>query len=167
MAEENRIEIGQLDWVAIPPELRAGLSHRLLTRRKLRVWLLVLEARRIPCRSEQAGRGWQLLVPTEYYRQACEELLQYEQENRNWPPPPPADQKLHENTASSIWVLILLAIFHNIVAQRFNPFGPGPLDWVEHGTAHAGKILNGEWWRLATALTLHSGPLHLAYFREE
>lgn len=76
-------------------------------------------------------------------------------------PPPPAERKLHKNTASTLWVFILLALFHNLTVQRYNPLGTTSLDWVTAGAAQAGKILSGEWWRLITALTLHSGSLHL------
>ncbi len=68
---------------------------------------------------------------------------------------------IYENTAATIWIFILLAIFHNITQQQINLFGHHPVNWIELGNAHAGKILHGEWWRLITALTLHSGVLHL------
>ncbi len=68
---------------------------------------------------------------------------------------------MQENTASTLWIFIFLAIFYNITQQQINLFGHHPIDWIELGNAHAEKILHGEWWRLITALTLHSGPLHL------
>ena len=51
--------------------------------------------------------------------------------------------------------------FHNITQQQINLIGHHPVNWMELGNAHAEKILQGEWWRLITALTLHSGVLHL------
>jgi membrane associated rhomboid family serine protease len=96
------------------------------------------------------------------FQQACQELIQYEKENHNWPPPPPPDQKLHENTSSTLWVLIFLVLFHNVTTHQVNLFGHNPYDWIRLGNVHGAKILAGEWWRLVTALTLHSGPLHLA-----
>jgi len=161
MLEEKHLEIEKLDWVPIPPGLKDGLSDQTIPKRKLKNWALVLQSRQIPCRSEKLDNKWQLLVPTDQYQLACQELILYETENRNWPPPPPAERKLHENTASTIWIFILLAIFHNITQQQFNLFGHHPVNWLELGNAHAEKILQGEWWRLITALTLHSGVLHL------
>ncbi|MDA3904082.1 MAG: rhomboid family intramembrane serine protease [Desulfuromusa sp.] len=161
MIEEKNIDIEQLDWVPIPPELKDGLSEQPMSKRKLKSWMLVLQARQIPCRSETGDRNYQLLVPVDQYQNACQELIQYEAENHNWPPPPPAERKLQENTASTIWIFIFLAIFYNITQQQINQFGHHPINWVELGHAHAEKILNGECWRLITALTLHSGPLHL------
>lgn len=161
MIEEQQIEIEQLDWVPIPPELKDGLSDQTIPKRKLKNWLLVLQSRQIPCRSEKFDNKWQLFVPTDQYQNACQELIQYEKENQNWPPPPPVERKLHENTASTIWIFILLVIFHNVTQHQINLFGHHPVNWFELGNAHAGKILQGEWWRLVTALTLHSGVLHL------
>jgi rhomboid protease GluP len=161
MIEEKKLDIKQLDWIPIPPELKDGLSEQPMSKRKLKSWTLVLQARQIPCRSGKVDRNYQLLVPVDQYQNACQELIQYEAENQNWPPPPPVERKLHENTASTIWILILLAIFHNVTQHQINLLGHHPVDWFELGNAHAGKILNGEWWRLITALTLHSGFLHL------
>ncbi len=161
MLEEKHLEIEKLDWVPIPPGLKDGLSNQTIPKRKLKSWALVLQSRQIPCRSEKLDNKWQLLVPTDQYQIACQELILYETENRNWPPPPPVERKLHENTAATIWIFILLAIFHNIIQQQISLFGHHPIDWIELGNAHAEKILQGEWWRLITALTLHSGVLHL------
>ena len=161
MFEEKHIEIEQLDWIPIPPTLEGGLAELAISKRQLKNWTLVLQSRQIPCRNEKVGNKWQLLVPVNQYQNACQELIQYETENQNWPPPPPVERKLHENTASTIWILILLAIFHNVTQHQINLFGHRPVNWFELGNAHAGKILSGEWWRLITALTLHSGFLHL------
>jgi len=162
MIEEKHLEIELLDWVPIPPGLKDGPSDQTIPKRKLKNWMLVLQSRQIPCRSEKLNSKWQLLVPVDQYQNACHELQQYETENRNWPPPPPIERKLHENTAATIWILVLLAIFHNVTQQQIILFGHHPVNWVELGNAHAEKILHGEWWRLITALTLHSGPMHLA-----
>lgn len=161
MIEEKHIEIELLDWVPIPPGLKDGLSEQIISKRKLKGWMLVLQSRKIPCHSKKLDTKWQLLVPVNQFQNACRELIQYETENQNWPPPPPVERKLKENTASTIWIFILLAVFHNITQQSINLFGHTPINWVELGNAHAEKILNGEWWRLMTALTLHSGSLHL------
>ncbi|MFK5927112.1 MAG: rhomboid family intramembrane serine protease, partial [Desulfuromusa sp.] len=112
MIEEKHLEIEKLNWVPIPPGLKDGLSDQTIPKRKMKSWALVLQSRQIPCRSEKRDHKWQLLVPTDQYQNACQELIQYETENQNWPPPPPVERKLHENTASTLWILILLAIFH-------------------------------------------------------
>lgn len=161
MNNDQKIHIEQLEWVAIPPELKSGLSRQMLSKKKQKNWALVLHAREIPYKFNQSEEGRQLLVPVQFVRQAYEELRAYEQENHNWPPPPPPERQLHENTASTLWVFILLALFHNLTVQGYNPLGSSRIDWVVHGSAAVDKILSGEWWRLITALTLHSGSLHL------
>ena len=161
MAVSTDPGIEQLEWVPIPPELDDGLAGESLTREQDHSWRLVLAAREIPYRSQTSDGRRQLLVPPAFYRRACRELRTYERDNRDWPPPPPPARPLHENRATTLWVLILLAMFHNItVSHTASPLNLG-IDWSALGNAHAGKILTGEWWRLFTALTLHAGPLHL------
>lgn len=162
MLEKNTIDIDHLDWLPIPSHLEDGLHRHPLSKRQLRNWALVLQSRQIPCRNQRLEHGWQLLVPTKHYQLALEELLAFEKENRNWPPPLPAETPQQENTASTIWVLIALGLFHILTQKQLNLFGHSPIDWYGLGNAHAGKILDGDWWRLVTALTLHSGGVHLA-----
>jgi len=161
MLEKNTIDIDRLEWLPIPIQLQDGLQNRPLTKRQLRNWTLVLQARQIPCRNQRIEHGWQLLVPRNLYQQALEELQGFERENRNWPPPLPAEPDQTENTASTIWVLIALGLFHILSQQKGNLLGHSAIDWHSLGNADAGKILSGEWWRLVTALTLHSGGVHL------
>lgn len=159
---DDQISVEQLEWVAIPTQLSDGLQHRPLSKRKLRNWTLVLQARQIPCKTEQLQHGWQLLVPTDHFQTALDQLQRYETENRNWPPPLPQLPPQQENTTTTIWVLIALGLFHILTHKHLNPLEQAPLDWYQLGNAHAGKILDGQWWRLVTALTLHSGGVHLA-----
>lgn len=162
MQSEQPIAIDRQEWRSVPPELKDGLTRQSLSKRQLRVWTLVLQARQIPCRSEQSADGRQLLVPIAHFKQACEELRSYEEENRNWPPPAPPEQPQQENTAATIWILIALGVFHIITQQQSDLFGQPSPNWYALGNAQAGKILAGEWWRLVTSLTLHSGGMHLA-----
>jgi membrane associated rhomboid family serine protease len=159
--DEQQIDIDQLDWVPIPAELKQGLTRRPPSKRKRKSWELVLAARHIPYRSERVDDHWQLLVPNDSFQRACDELSRYESENHNWPPPPPPARPFLENRASTIWVLIALAVFHNITTGRLTLLQSSPVDWTALGSAAAGKILDGEWWRLLTALTLHADSLHL------
>jgi len=63
---------------------------------------------------------------------------------------------------ATIWVLITFGLFHILTQKQISLFGHSPVDWYALGNADAGRILTGEWWRLVTALTLHSGGVHLA-----
>ena len=162
MGSDQHIDIDYPEWRIIPPELEDGLSRRSLSKRRLLNWTLVLQARQIPCRSEIEAGNIQLLVPITYFNKACEELRIFEEQNRNWPPAPPAEHPQQENSATTIWVLIVLGLFHLLTQKQLTPFSNVTIDWYALGNADAGKILAGEWWRLVTSLTLHSGGIHLA-----
>lgn len=148
------------EWAAVPPDLR-GEAYGPLSEGRVRLWALVLEARRLPCRIEPGGTGWHLLVPAEHFSAALRELRLFEEENLNWPPPAPLARPLAENTLAALSVLILLATFHNLTLLDASLFAPYSLDWVALGSADAARIMEGEWWRLVTALTLHADWLHL------
>ncbi len=148
------------NWQALPAQAK-DIAETILSRRRLRNWSLVLEAHQIPWRSERRGLGSQLLVPTEFLETATREVLQYENENRDWPPPPPQGTPLVDNRTTTLWMLIAIGVFYNITLQDISLAGHSPVDWKLLGNAHAGKIMSGQWWRLATALTLHADWQHL------
>ena len=148
------------DWRPLPAHLEGGQGGT-LSRRHMRSWSLVLEARRIPWQAERHGFGWQLLVPVGMRDAALRELRQYENENRDWPPPPPQGTPLIDNRTTTIWALIAIGLFYNLTLHQVDLAGHHPVDWKALGNAHAGKIMDGQWWRVITALTLHSDWQHL------
>jgi membrane associated rhomboid family serine protease len=150
---------GSVQWRAIPAKLDVLASFTILSGRRIHNWLLVLEARGVPCRAERRGFGWQLLVPDDRFEAAMEELRRFEAENRNWPPPLPPQVPFADNRLATVSVLLLLATFHNLTLLDLS--GDRPVDWITLGNAHAELILAGQWWRPITALTLHTGWLHL------
>lgn len=147
------------DWLPLSADLIG--SEAPLTRKQLRRWGLVLEARGVPFCHEVQGRGWRLLVPSAEFKRASQELRHYEELNHNWPPPLPAATPQHDNLHTTLSVLLLVACFHNLTQLNINLLGHHPVDWIELGNAHAGKILAGQWWRTLTSLTLHADWLHL------
>ena len=132
-----------------------------LTKSQVRSWALVLDSRAIPCCIEPDGEGWLLLVPEQQLDSALRELSLYEDANHNWPPALPAARQLVENTLPTVSVLLLLAVFHNLTLIGLSLPERGIIDLYELGAAHAGSIMSGQWWQCVTALTLHSGPVHL------
>lgn len=159
--ENGQIGAQGEEWLAIPPELVDGALSGALSEGRVRLWALVLDARSVPCRIELGDRGWQLLVPADVFDAALKELRLFTEQNRNWPPAPPLARTLAENTLATLSVLLLVAVFHNIVQLDASFLGISPPDWIAIGSAQAGKILDGEWWRPVTALTLHADGLHL------
>ncbi len=153
---EQHIRIADEEWPAV-----TLCSETALTKRQARVWALVLDSRSIPCCIKPDGSIWQLRVPPEHLDSARNELQLYEEKNKLWPPPLPAARKLIENTLPTVSVLLLLATFHNLALLGLSVPGHGLVDLHEIGTAHAEKILEGQWWRLVTALTLHADLPHL------
>jgi rhomboid protease GluP len=147
-------------WMPLPSNLRKPGSSTLLSIRRATLWSLVLESRHIPQRTEPYSFGRRLLVPADRFDAALWELQTFERENRDWPPPlPAADASDHH--LSTLSVLILLATFHNLTYLQIDFLGHSPVDWFTLGNAHAGLILEGQWWRTITALTLHTGWPHL------
>jgi len=153
--------VTEREWLPVPPDLGDGRMSGPVPARRAELWELVLHARAIPCRLERAGLGRRLLVPPDRMEEALRELRLFEEENRDWPPPPTAPAPLVENTLVTLSVLLLVATFHNITLLKHPIPGLGPVDWVGIGGAAAGEIRDGQWWRTVTALTLHSGPVHL------
>lgn len=151
---------GDHGWRAIPADL-GGDGATILSERQQRLWALVLQARNVPYQSVPCGTGWQLLVPLEAYPLALGELRQYEERNRNWPPPAPVTPVPYNNTLVTLSVLLLLATFHNVTQLDSTQFGYRYIDWYAIGSANAARMLDGQWWRAVTALTLHANWLHL------
>lgn len=125
----------------------------------LGTWSLVLESRGIPFALRVAGPKRKILVPAEEWLRAQWEIRCFEEENRGWPPPAAVETPLAENTLTSLAVVGLVALFHNLTMMGF--LGLGHDGWIAAGGAQAGRIVSGEWWRAVTALTLHADGQHL------
>jgi membrane associated rhomboid family serine protease len=158
---EEQTVLPQEEWRALPTRLSPLSLSSSLPTRQTRLWALTLEARDIPCRVEADGDGWQILVRPEAYAPALEELRLFEEKNRNWPPPLPPAAPEADNLLVTLSVLFLLAIFHNLTQLDLAFFSLSTADWINRGNADAGAIMNGQWWRAVTALTLHADGLHL------
>ena len=123
------------------------------------LWSLVLSAVGIRHRVEQAPANWSILVAPTDQERARAELAAFEEENANWPPAPPVRRQNAEPFSSPPTILLLgaFAVFF-VITGPWTPDAP----WFSRGAAVGTAILvNGEWWRLLTALTLHADPAHL------
>ncbi|MDW7711341.1 MAG: rhomboid family intramembrane serine protease [Deferrisomatales bacterium] len=131
-------------------------------RGKAAVWSLVLQARGVPHRFDSRGGRTALLVPPAQRPRAEEEIRLYEAENRFWPPTRPPEPPTVRNDLRTYAVLVALGLFHDLTFQAPGRVLGIAVDWHRVGRLDAARVLEGEWWRLATALTLHGDGLHLA-----
>lgn len=117
---------------------------------------LVLTAVGVPHHLEEPaapGEPFQLRAPAERADEARSALDAYDAENR--PTAPVADERDYgETLIGACFALLLLGWFAAI------DFVPHAARWVERGAAEAARIVAGEWWRTATALTLHADAAH-------
>jgi membrane associated rhomboid family serine protease len=102
------------------------------------------------------GRTWVLLVPAVAQAEALAQLAVYEREN----PPrriPPAAEPLHRGS----WAGALAYAATLLLVGYLAGSSAGGRDWFEAGALVTAPTRAGEWWRAATALTLHLDVGHL------
>lgn len=117
---------------------------------------LVLASARIHYRFRRSGWGWSLEVAAADAAQAQAEIERFQREN-----PPVQDSSASSPAASGTMTGIVAALvllsFHVVTTRH----GAHEVFILQAG-ASAEHILNGEYWRTITALTLHSDVKHLA-----
>jgi rhomboid protease GluP len=134
-------------WVTVATGLTDARANELA---------LVLIARGVPFQRQPGAQGWELWVQLADAPAAAAELTLYRHENALEIGTRPLDE-VGEGRAGVLWyVAVLLAVFFALYADLFGK------DWLAAGGLDAGRLLGGEWWRAATALTLHLEVDHLA-----
>jgi len=129
---------------------------------RLKRWSLLLSAVGIEHRCDPIADGQRLLVREQDWRHAQDQIRNFELENRGWPPRPLPALRHGGSLLVTLSVVFLLASFHNLTRSDVPlPWLDAP-DWLQLGDLYAGKVRNGELWRLVTSLTLHADTLHLA-----
>lgn len=120
-------------------------------------WGVVLAAAGIPYWVRRRLDGWALLVAPRDVARATAALDAYERENRAEGEAVPG-QTVPLDTAVTLGLVVAL-----LLAAVFAVAGPraGRSEWIVRGSADAGRIVTGEWWRVVTALTLHADASHL------
>lgn len=155
-------------WVDVAPELLQGVGLTELTPELARQWSLVLRARRVPHRVRQGWPGLRLLVPPGREERALEELTAYLEENPDHAKPldlpdfrrrMPPDAVWNE-LPGVIWSMGVVTVFLTMtgIPGDLGAFG---VDWHRLGVGDTGLMASGQWWRAATALTLHADVAHL------
>ncbi len=132
---ENLCEIGRYRRVS-----RANEHGLVILSMGISYWLMPLEEGEyglfVEARQEEAVR---------------EQLSKYERESRYWPPAqdilPKGDHSLY---SLAVYGLLLIALY--VISTP---------DLLARGRLSAELVMNGEWWRVFTALTLHADWGHL------
>ena len=118
-------------------------------------WALVLASAGIHSHIVRRAEGWELAVASRDVERAARVLDLYERENAERP---------REGSRFPQWgptrvgfaMAGLLVAFYGVTGPRRSGVG-----WFERGSATAERILEGEWWRTVTALTLHADAAHV------
>ncbi len=115
---------------------------------------VVLEAMGIAHEVRPTPEGrWALIVDDAAAAQAEAALADWEAENVKSPEPP---RPAADYGPSLVGVAAGCAILLFAVRAGF----PAASTLLQRGSADAGRMLSGEWWRAATALTLHADVAH-------
>lgn len=128
--------------------------------RRMELLRLVLNAEDIPHIIKGHGTQMRAWVPAIYELKARHELADVAAEQAVQPSSP---HLIHRNAHRAMLVLLLLLAWHGLrMGWWSTPFdAPDPQSWLDSGSLNAVCVQKGEWWRLATALTLHRDSLHL------
>ena len=118
---------------------------------------LVLESVGIPARMVQQGGWWLLVVDADVQTAAVTELNLYQDENKDSQRPVAPAVKIFAGALMGVCVYTFTVTLLTIPAWT-DGF---PLPWVSIGRMQAGEVMDGQWWRAVTALTLHSDSVHL------
>jgi len=121
------------------------------SRRLADEYALVLATAGIEGRLEAEGGGWVVLVPSTLAEQARAALAAYDGDAANLDD----DAEPPRSAASLVMSAVILAVYAAT--------GPRAAwrDAFRAGSAVAERIVAGEWWRTATALTLHADEAHV------
>jgi membrane associated rhomboid family serine protease len=138
----------------IPPELVE--VHRSHWRNDCEERGFVLHAVGIESQVVWLGRAWGLVVPLDAQAAAQVQLERYERENpprRREPPPEPLHMAAWLGSAAYALIMLLVGYLAGRTALGH--------DWLQAGALLTGPTRAGEYWRAATALTLHLDVGHL------
>lgn len=128
---------------------------------RAREWRLVLTARGIPHVLRRQGGGWRLSVPRRWADEALAEIGAYAAERAARPLPDPEAVPSRPVVWPGVLAVVgLLTGLFGLLLGKVALMGR-PVDWKALGAGDSSAMLDGQWWRAVTALTLHADPAHL------
>ncbi len=117
----------------------------------------VLESLGVKSKIKQFRGGWLILVPGDDAIRAAEEIASYQRES--------AEQSIERPVLIPTYggALVGVSVYAGVlmlvaVLMGRSVFG---FDWWTAGQMQAGLVMEGQWWRTVTALTLHLDPGHV------
>ncbi|WP_295637266.1 rhomboid family intramembrane serine protease [uncultured Mailhella sp.] len=137
-----------------------GRALPALGTRQMELLRLVLDSRDIPYIITGHGSQTRAFVPAMFEDVARAELSAVAEEKK--PDLRPVPQR--RNAHWAMLVMLFLIFWYGLCMGWWPlPFEhlPDPEYWVRCGKLNVTEVRNGEWWRTATALTLHADTLHL------
>lgn len=138
-----------VDWVVV---------HRGRHQKAARDAGLTLTAVDIDNAVRETESAWEVLVPAQHAQQASEEIASFQAEN-----PVGVDKKIRPvpQVDSGVNGVLgyLVVIWGVLLLEQRETFGQV---WRTAGRMQAGLVVDGEWWRTITALTLHLDLGHIA-----
>lgn len=138
----------------------------LLSHKEAKLWALVLSSRNVPHRMRRLpaseGGGYVVEVQKWAADRAVREITLYFEENQpDWRGAALPDLRPVSGFEPTLVGLALLLLFYVMYHRVYPGLGVYPRLWLEIGSANGSAILSGEWWRTATALTLHADGPHV------
>lgn len=147
---------GPRDVSELLPERAGGPP---LSTAEAREWCLVLAARGLPYVVKTVPGGYRVHVPVRRAEEAARELAGYLGEKVAIEPAP-APRPVDATRQATLWAMSGLAVLFSLLLTPSRLVGRR-LDWKALGAGDTTAMLDGQWWRAVTALTLHADPAHL------
>jgi rhomboid protease GluP len=135
--------------------IRCDRDRHALERASLVLTAIAIDNDIEPAFQPEAAR-WCLWVPTALAQRAIAELDAYSDENRPRHAPRPRVITIDNGWIGVICYLLIIWMLPSLEAAA--TFG---WHWRSIGAMDAGSVMDGEWWRTITALTLHADLGHL------
>ncbi len=118
---------------------------------------LVLQAVGISSEISRDENGFAVFVSLDDFERARSEIQAFQEENRGHEPRPSIRHPDYFSFYGALVGYAIALIGFALLAE----FNVGGLNWYAAGRIDSERVLNGELWRLATALTLHLDLAHI------